>query len=247
MRAALHWHIHRPTTLIALVLLPVLLVLGNWQLQRAEEKRSAQAALEQRSHEPPVALRDLPAQPPLYRRVAVRGRFDNARTLLLDNRIHNGRFGYEVIAPFAVDNDDRVLLIDRGWVPGDPARLQRPSIAPLEGEVAVVGSVYRDTGRFGVATALDEKGWPRVIQNLHIDALQTVLGQPLHPFVLRLEADAPGAFIVDWRIYNAGFGPERHVAYAVTWFAMAATLAVAWLLLSSNAWQLIKGKKDDDY
>jgi cytochrome oxidase assembly protein ShyY1 len=47
-------------------------------------------------------------------------------------------------------------------------------------------------------------------------------------------------------MFNIGFGPERHIAYAVTWFAMALTLTMMWLLLSSNLWQLIRSKRTDD-
>lgn len=238
----LQWNIHWPTTLLALGLLPLLLGLGNWQLQRAEEKRLAQSALESSADALPLAIAQWPQQPAMYTRIEVRGRFDNARSFLLDNRILHGRFGYEVLTPFQPADDARALLVDRGWIEGDPSRQQRPRIAAVEGEVLLTGSVYRDTARWHLFDNIHENQWPKLIQNLQIDDLQQQLGTAIFPFVMRLDAGTPGALRAEWQIYSAGFGPERHVAYAVTWFTMALTLAIIWLLLSSNLWQLIRAQ-----
>ncbi|MDB6061909.1 MAG: hypothetical protein JWM78_2012 [Verrucomicrobiaceae bacterium] len=242
--AGLQWRVHWPTTLLALVLLPLLLLLGNWQLHRAEEKRIAQAALEQLGAESPTALEKLPAQPDTYARVQARGHFDNEHSFLLDNRVHNGRFGYEVITPFVSAQSTQQMLVDRGWIAGDPSRALRPAIDSVGGEVAIVGSIYRDTTKFNFFKTIHETRWPKLIQNLRIEDLQEQLGAPAYPFVLRLDANMPGAYQTDWQIFTSGFGPERHIAYAVTWFAMAATLLVTWILISSNLWQIIQGKKD---
>ncbi len=240
------WHIHWSSTVLALVLLPVLLGLGSWQLQRAEEKRIAQSALEQRSEEAPTDLEELTDQPDIYTRVSARGRFDNEHSFLLDNRMHNGRFGYEIVTPFVPAHTTTRLLVDRGWVEGDPSRQTRPMIDAVDGDVVIVGSVYVDATKYHFFKTIHETRWPKLIQSLATDDLQEQLATPVFPFVLRLDANTVGAYAADWRIYSVGFGPERHTAYAVTWFAMAATLVITWLLISSNLWQLIQGKQVDD-
>jgi len=246
MKPALQWQVHRSTTLLALVLLPLLLTLGNWQLRRAEEKRVAQNELTQRAAQPPIDIEDLGAAPAAYTRVRVSGQYDSARNFLLDNRVHEGRFGYEVVTSFQPQHSGVKLLVDRGWVQGDAGRRQRPSIDAIAGSVVLTGTLYRDTGTYQLGELVDEGQWPKLIQNLRTDELQQLLGEPVYPFVLRLDADAPGAYIVNWRIFNPGFGPERHIAYAVTWFAMAFTLVMAWLLSSSSLWQFLRGKLNDD-
>lgn len=250
IRMRLSWKIHWPTTLFALALLPLFLGLGRWQLQRADEKAVAQVAFEQRESAAPKALAELPAQPEAYTRVAVSGHYDNAHSFLLDNRILHGRFGYEVITPFVlqqtvqgVRQQARRLLVNRGWIEGDPARVQRPVVTAVEGEVQLSGYVYRDSARVTLVGNGDEQQWPRVIQNLQTDDLQQRLGAPVYPFILRLDNGAPGAFRAEWQIVS--MSPERHVAYAVQWFAMAFTLAVVWVFISSNLWQLIRGRDRD--
>jgi len=242
-RVALTWKIHWPTTLFALALLPCLLGLGVWQLHRAEQKRIALAEFEQRRNAAPVDFADLGSAPALYTPAVVHGRYDNAHSFLLDNRISHGRFGYEVITPFVPEHaaGGAKLLVNRGWVEGDPSRLQRPAIDPVDGEVTLTGHVYRDSSTFQFVDNGHEEKWPKLIQNLKTDDLQRQLGEPVLPFIFRLDPNVPGAYRVEWQVVNVGFGPERHIAYAVTWFLMAATVVLTWLLISSNLWSLIRG------
>jgi cytochrome oxidase assembly protein ShyY1 len=238
--SALHWKIHWPTTLLALVALPLLLGLGRWQLHRAEEKRVALAAFESMRNAAPLDIAQLSQQPEQYARVRLKGHYDNAHNFLLDNRVLNGHFGYEILTAFIPATTSIAVLIDRGWIEGDPTRMQRPSIAPVEGDVEVVGSVYRDTARFHFVDNAHETKWPKLIQNLQMDDLQTQLGAPIFPFIVRLDAAMPGAYRTEWQVFANGFGPERHIAYAVTWFALAGALAVMWLVSNSNIAQLFK-------
>jgi len=242
----LQWKINAPLTAFAMLFLALFLALGNWQLHRAEQKRIALAAFESSEDAVPVELSRLKHDAPMYARVTAAGHFDNAHSFLLDNRISHGRFGYEIVTPFLARGVDKTVLVNRGWVEGDPARLQRPVIAPINGEVTISGTVYRDTARMHFVATTSESVWPQLIQNLQIDALQTQLGIELIPFVIRLDQNSPGAYRAEWPMFNIGFGPERHIAYAVTWFAMALTLTIMWLLLSSNLWQLIRSKRTDD-
>jgi len=249
----LTWKLNWPTTLFALAFLPLFLGLGRWQLQRADQKAAAQIAFEERENALPQNLSQLPTEPELYTRVAATGHYDNAHSFLLDNRILHGRFGYEIITPFIVKQNTSSqgetqqsaphLLVNRGWVEGDPARLQRPIISGVEDEVQLTGYVYRDSTKMTFFGNGREQQWPKLIQNLIVDDLQRQLGAATYPFILRLDATSPGAFRTEWQIVS--MGPERHIAYAVQWFAMAATLVVAWLLMSSNLWQLIRGKNSE--
>jgi surfeit locus 1 family protein len=73
------------------------------------------------------------------------------------------------------------------------------------------------------ATGYDDAGWPRVVQWLDLDCIQEQLGKPLLPFVLRLAPQADFGYARDWQV-RAGLTAERHVGYAVQWFALAVAL-----------------------
>ena len=126
--------------LIGLMLGALFTGLGVWQVDRAGDKRAVLAALEADADQPPAELAataDLKAQ--AYRRVAVRGRFLE-RQFLLDNRLFQGRAGFDVLTPLVLV-DGRVILVDRGWVPAGPGREPtRPVAAPSDKPVTVTGA-----------------------------------------------------------------------------------------------------------
>src|SRR5450432_44134 len=98
-------HRFRPTPLltVAMVALAVLAIaLGNWQRHRADEKGAAAALASAAAREAPVdlAVAGGDADAVLYRTVHGFGEFDAAHAVLIDNKVHGGRPGYEVVTPF---------------------------------------------------------------------------------------------------------------------------------------------------
>ncbi|MBN7797102.1 SURF1 family protein [Parahaliea mediterranea] len=235
-----------------MVLLPVLVSLGFWQLERAEDKRAIAAVHEQRRAAGPVeldALWEAPADELAFRRVTVTGRFDPERYLLLDNRIREGQFGYEVVAVLEIADSNRAVLVNRGWVAGDSARRSLPRIEQPRGLHTLSASIYVAPGEAYLLgeQALDG-GWPIVLQALEMDKLAPVLGRRLErelfPRSLRLSAVDPAALRAGWSPVNVS--PAKHTGYAVQWFCMAAVLLLVFLLRSSNLWQLLRRRTGEN-
>ncbi|GIR70140.1 MAG: hypothetical protein CM15mP74_13910 [Halieaceae bacterium] len=63
---------------------------------------------------------------------------------MLDNRIHQGRVGYHVVA--LVSAEDVLVPVNLGWLAGDPSRRTEPTPVLPEGLVSVSGRVYVPTG-----------------------------------------------------------------------------------------------------
>jgi len=238
------------TTLLVVLLLPALIALGFWQLDREAEKRELLARFEARQAAAPEPIDGaLAARGPgalAYLPVRLRGRYLADRYLLLDNRVQGGRFGYEVVSLFARE-DGGYALVNRGWVPGDPARRSLPEPAAPAGVVALTGQLYVPPDPpyllADQSSAVDD--WPRVLQALEmgplVEALAAELGEPVFPWSVRLDADAPGALAVDWPVVNVS--PAKHRGYAVQWFSMAAVLGLFFVLRSSNLWALLRGRQ----
>lgn len=243
-RAVPFWKIHWPTTAFAAVFLPVFIGLGCWQLQRAEEKRTLEAQFEQRRALAPVDLSTV-TPPPDYTPVRLYGHFDNEHHFLLDNRISSGRFGYEVLTPFQPEHGGTMVLVNRGWISGDPARRQLPVIEPIAGPLEVTGYVHHEDGGFRLGEDIDEPGWPKVRQQVDIPDMQRQLGAALAPFLVRIDHGVPGAFRAQWPIVN--MRPETHTGYAVQWFALAIALVLAWLFASTNLWQILRRQRSDEH
>lgn len=215
-------------SLLALAGLALFVSLGRWQLDRAEEKRALLAAFERGSER----LQELPAGlAPVerYQYLRARGRFDPARQFLLDNMTWDGQAGFRVLTPFLL-GDGRVLIVDRGFVPGSGDRRRLPDVVVEDSPREVTGRA--DTlPRPGIELAAPPAtGWPRIVSFPRIEELSAALGQSVYPQVLLLDADQPDGFVRHWA--PAAIGPDRHVGYAVQWFGFAAVTGILWVLLS---------------
>ncbi len=245
MRPAFAFDFEWRITLFTVLLLPLLISLGFWQLQRAEEKAAIAAAFEAKQHRPPAPLESLRDRSPealAYLPVRLRGRYLAGWDFLLDNRMQAGRYGNEVLTVFELDSGE-LALVNRGWVAADPGRRALPDIPPVPQAREVTGQVYVSPGE---PYLLDEqqlaREWPRQIQAVDLVKMASSMELPtdaLFPYPVRIDAGQPGALAVDWRVINSS--PDKHRAYAVQWFTMAAVLALIYILRSTNLWQVIKG------
>jgi surfeit locus 1 family protein len=234
------------TTLFVALLVPLMTGLGFWQLQRAEEKTALAASFEQKQVAPPaplVSVWDVSASALAYLPVTFSGRFLAEEYFLLDNRIFKGRFGYEVLGVFELEGTDQLVLVNRGWLAADPARLVQPEVPPVVGTVTVSGQVYVAPGApYLLAEQELSPGWPKLVQALEMDILvpplQAISGRRVFSYPVRINADAPGALGVDWQVVN--ISPAKHRGYAVQWFCMAAVLLIFYVLRSCNIWQLLR-------
>ena len=221
-------------SLITLILLPILICLGLWQLERAEQKQDIIANYLLRSQTVLANLQPIHANPEDYRyyQAELRGHYDNAHTFLLDNQIHAGRPGYQVLTPFIAEQVTTPILINRGWIPLGTRRNQLPTIAPVHGQHTLNGTIYVPHGQaFTLSNKREENPlWPRRVQTLDINQLAQQLNYAISPYVLRLAPDQKTGFIRDWPIVS--MKPSKHVAYAVQWFALAATLLILFVIVT---------------
>jgi cytochrome oxidase assembly protein ShyY1 len=201
--------------------------LGQWQLNRAAEKRAL--AEDFAGAGPAVALRADNRQLPRYQRVTARGRYDSARQFLLDNRVQGGRAGVEVLTPLLLDAGGAVL-VNRGWQPFGATREVLPDVA-VAAETRTIAGRLDELPRPGIALeAPPSAGWPRLVSYPTADQLATMFGRAIEPRIILLDADEPDGYVRDWRL--PGTTPGRHLGYALQWFAFAATAVAIWLALS---------------
>ena len=168
LRVELDWR----TTLATALLLPTLLSLGFWQLDRADEKAALIDRLEERRALPAItpqsALR-LPGDDRADRQVVMDARFTPNRFVLLDNRLRGGKFGYEVVA-FA-EVDQLAVALNLGWVRGDPSRQTLPTIVLPSGVQTVSGRIYQPSGdAFMLGENRLPAQFPSVVQQLTLSA-----------------------------------------------------------------------------
>jgi cytochrome oxidase assembly protein ShyY1 len=234
-------------TLFTLVMVPLMVSLGFWQLERAQDKAHLAAAFEERQQQAPApisGLWDKTAEALAYLPVQLIGSFLPDKYFLLDNQVQHGQFGYDVLRILQLSDGGGTVLVNLGWVAGDAARRVLPAVPMVDGTVEISGHIYIAPGEpFMLAEQQLGNAWPKLIQAVEMDKLAPTLaalqGDSVFPFPVRVDAGEPGALQVDWQLVN--MSPQTHQGYAVQWFAMAAVLFVFFLFRSSNLWQMIRG------
>lgn len=219
--------------LLTLLVTPTLCSLGFWQLRRAHEKLELMAQAEQGRAQVVPLTADNAATLNRYQRVSVSGHYDSAHQVLLDNMPSSrGEPGYRVLTPLLLV-DQSIVLVDRGWIAMGHNRAQRPAIEvatqprQLEG---TLDELPRPGVRAGEA-GIQSNAWPQLLNYPNYQDLQQLYGRALQARIVLLDPNAGDGFERIWQI-DVGFGPERHVAYAVQWFGMALTVVIIFVAVN---------------
>jgi surfeit locus 1 family protein len=225
-------------TFATLVAVAIFVAAGNWQRARMDAKESLRAQLD-------AAAANAPAPLPRhvidwtawrFRPVTATGTFDTGHQILIDNKVHEGIVGFDVVTPLRL-NDGRIVLVDRGFVPAGPSRQMLPTVTPPYGSVTVRGRInlpattYFELGHEAPAGPL----W----QHLDVRRYAEATGLSVQPVVIEATLPTGGddALARDWPAPDLGI--ERHRIYMVQWYAFAAMALAfwAWFVLRPRLFQ----------
>ena len=215
--------------LLALLGVAVFGSLGNWQLNRSAERRAELDAFDKASAAAPSGeLADIGVDGG-YRRVRTSGRYLAGQQFLLDNMTHEGQRGYHVLTP--LDAGGRVVLVNRGFVAAGARRSDLPdvSVGQEEREVTGLAAPYFQPGMRFEAPA-DTESWPRRMVYPTAAQLREAIGGPLPDYQILLDRSEADGYVRAWQPY--GLPPERHLAYAVQWYGLAAAAVGIWLAVT---------------
>ncbi|TAL65122.1 MAG: SURF1 family protein [Legionella sp.] len=219
-----------PMIMLTALFLGLFINLGIWQLQRAEEKRlmvAAQATQEKQKATVWTGTEELPSA---YKNIRLKGHY-LPEIFFLDNQHQQHQWGYNVLSPLKLA-DGNVVIIDRGWVAGDPSRKVLPKVNFPQGFLNLQGSVYYPSAKQWVLGPEMEKKENKVmvIERIDVKLLSQILQKKVYPFIIRLDKQDPYGFVREWKIVS--MSPERHLGYALQWFAMALVILIIFVALN---------------
>jgi surfeit locus 1 family protein len=206
------------------------IALGLWQTRRAAEKEAVQATLDLRAAEAPLALPPAPARwdAVAMRRVAARGEYVERFAILLDNKVHRGRVGYQVVTPLRIAGGNLHVLVNRGWIAAGRTRDDLPKVPVPGGAQSVEGVAVAPSARVYELAADAPRG--AVWQNLVLERYAAWSGLELAPFVIQQTNDARDGLVREWDRPDAG--ADRHRSYALQWFSLATLAVVLYVVLN---------------
>ena len=212
-------------TLLTLVMLPILLWLGTWQVERLYWKRALMATISERVHDAPLNIplaADIDAD---YRPAKATGTFRHDLSLFVfGSDITSGKGGYHVFTPLQLV-DGQYLLVDRGWIAYDqkPNEFEQPA-----GSVEVHGILRTPHAPSWIQPhnnpAKGEWYNADLVAMAEADKLPAFL-----PYVLEAEGQKEKVPIGSQTRLTL---PNDHFSYAVTWYSFALILLVIYGLSS---------------
>lgn len=230
--------------ILAVICIGILSSLGCWQWSRANTKKILLKSFAERTEHAPLSVEQLKALGSAVKprddrnsdlrfyRAKLIGHFDNTHTFLLDNKIHEGKIGYEVYTPFIAAGLTKPILIDRGFIPIGKSRRELPLIRNIIGNTTIEGILNLPPTYVSLGKMTDSSTiiWPLRVEYINLREMAPILQNSLYPYLLILNPKDPAAYDVTWQIVI--MPPERHMGYAVQWFALALTLLVIFVALN---------------
>ena len=205
------------------------LSLGQWQLNRAAEKRAIQEQRDQQGEQSALDnaafMALLNPLDELHRPVQLKGHWLADQTVFLDNRQMNAKPGLYVITPLKIEGSSAVVVVQRGWIARNfEDRTQLPKVRTLTGTVVVEGRIAPPPSK------LYEMGGPDsgvIRQNLDLSLFSTETGLPLLSMSIQQSGAASDGLLREWPV--VGTGVEKHYGYAFQWFALSALIALLYV------------------
>ncbi|HKT77213.1 MAG TPA: SURF1 family protein [Sphingobium sp.] len=221
--------------LVGLSLTAVLLVagfvsLGLWQVHRLAWKRDLIHKVETRIHALPIPAPRTAQPNDVYLRVTASGTFLNDKATLVQAVTDRGA-GFWVMTPLAT-TDGFTLMINRGFVPaGNRDRYARPA-----GRAKVAGLLRLSEPGGGFLRANDPAAHRWYSRDVAAMAAAQHVPSPIANYFVDAEAGASSDALPIGGLTVLNF-PNSHLSYALTWFALAAMTAGAYMFLMRYEWQ----------
>jgi surfeit locus 1 family protein len=214
------YHFYLCSALPAALMFVLLLGLGTWQVERLQWKENLIATINARAHEAPVDVLSLTKTQDLtYLPAKASGAFLNDHAFYLLALSLKGEGGYHILTPLKLE-DDRIMLVDRGWVPYD----HKTNYLEPSGLVSITG-VLRAPEHHMFQTPNDpaHNNW----YGIDLAAMSQAAGIPFFfPYVLEIDASPEkGSYPIGGQTRVTL--PNNHFGYALTWYA----LALIWLVI----------------
>lgn len=208
--------------------------LGNWQLDRLDQRRDRNATVVAHDQAPPQPFDAVFTKPiteaDQWQRVLVRGRFIADRQLQVRHRSFERDTGWEVVTPLVTDSG-RTVLVDRGFIARPPSQdYPRTFPAPPPGEVELVG--YTRRNEQGPEQGM--RPTENTVRLVNSDAIAPWLGRDLVNGYVSLITVDPAQTDELRPLTPPPQDEGPHWSYAMQWFAFTVIAGVGLIVLIRN-------------
>ena len=220
-------------TIFFVIFAVVFFSLGIWQIERGQTKTQIMSEFENKLTKEPIYLN---AESKKWDRVLVSGKWENKKQLLIDNVIHQGIAGYKVLTPLRIDETNKLILVDRGWIKQNKFRDQLPDIQLPDDFESVSGTLEQPELGLVLSDELISNNWPKISQTKNVEVISKAYTEEIFPMILLADPLLKNS-LEYIKITPTNMTPIKHYGYSSQWFLMFIVLCFMyiWYGLSRNA------------
>ena len=212
-----------PASLIVATLV-LLISLGFWQLDRANEIRAIENQIARANSGDAELINSVEfLKEKEYYHVRLQGAYIDDKQFIYDNQIVDQISGYYVLTPFVLKGDSKAFLINRGFIPWNGRRDKLADIDVGAKLTEVKVQISKPVRRMELEESKTTGEFPVLIQTLDLDEMSNTASLDLASVIGLLSPESDSGFVRQWEPYTGSI--ERHVGYAIQWFLMALVLA----------------------
>jgi len=220
------------TNLSVLITFAILISLGFWQLNRLKEKKLFLASMQANLTASAVNLEELGSNL-IYRKVKITGNFLPNQDIFLYGRrsMSREKDGYYLVTPFKTD-ENQIILVARGWFSNRNKNIITQAANDQEHEIIGVTMPSEKTRSYLPANDIKNNVW----LTLDLKAASEALGLNLENFYLIEESKDISNLdiLLPLSINQLASIRNDHLEYALTWFGLAISLIVIYVIYRRN-------------
>ncbi|MCM4084465.1 SURF1 family protein [Actinoplanes sp. TRM88002] len=218
----------------------VMVMLGNWQLRRYEERSATNDRIDAADSVAAVPLTSVLTRPTApgtagtspgknlaWTKVTVSGQYDPSHEIQARGRTVNGDVGFEIVTPLVLA-DGTAVLVDRGWVPAPPGGALAAPVAPPAptGPVTVVGQIHLSESR---PVAVERRDGRLDTRRISLPRLAPEMPYPVYGAYVLLTEQVPAADAAFTSIPIDHEDAWQNGGYAVQWWLFALMALAAYV------------------
>jgi len=210
--------------------------LGYWQHQKGVQFEIDELSRLQNLNKQVINLNAQTKIPHLNdgSRVILSGHFVDDKIIFHDNKLNLGKVGYHVFSFFKLD-DDRTVLVNRGWVAMNYDRRILPDVKTNDLRVTLKGVIrFPVKGVYTLAEQQVDSVFPQRLQTIDVDKLDIATGYHLEKYSVLLDKSVKGDhFYRHWDDLLPGkyMSADKHYAYSLQWYSLAFIGLIVFIIL----------------
>lgn len=211
--------------------------LGIWQLDRLEQRRAFNSRVLAQIDQPVLELTgdilDQELASMEYREVIVSGTYDLEKEVALRNQAFGSRPGVHLLTPLQISGSEKVVLVNRGWVPIENGNYESWASYPEPGLVTVKGMIRASQNRPDYGGRSDPIPAPgesplKAWYFTNIDGISRQVPYLLLPVYIQQAGDPSWAGLPYRTQPELDLSEGPHQSYALQWFTFAAILGIGY-------------------